>query len=73
MVVEGSDWENAYAEYIKSTKVETEIGIGIETMYHLLYIGEDAIPELYINYGYSAAGEICTFVDGEISLLSTNT
>lgn len=49
-------WKEEYIDYINTHEQK-----GYNTKYALLYIDSDEIPELYIDYGYNAAGgELCT-------------
>lgn len=49
-------WKDTYKNYISANDQR-----GYDTKYSLIYIDEDDIPELYIDYGCNADGcEICT-------------
>ena len=59
-----NDWRDIYINYIND-KVNS--GISESMSYKLVNINNDAIPELYINYGYSAAGAgLCTIYNGVV-------
>ncbi len=61
--LDSSEWKQAYIDYIESGM---ESGIVNEaSIYQLVYVNDDEIPELLINYGSVAGGgDLCTF-DGE--------
>ena len=61
-------WKQAYIDYINEydKNIDTVTGKYIES-YKLVDINGDEIPELYINYGFTAAGdELCSYYDGKI-------
>lgn len=61
-------WKQAYIDYINEydKNIDTFTGEYIES-YKLVDINGDEIPELYINYGFTAAGdELCSYYDGKI-------
>ncbi len=61
-----SNWEKAYSDFIEEdTKDDTNARNNAE--YQLIYIDDDDIPELWINYNTTyAGGKICTFDGGQV-------
>lgn len=61
------DWKQAYINYVKKRGTEYDsFGHAME-IYKLVNINNDSIPELYINFGTTAGGDvICTYNDGII-------
>ena len=61
------DWEKAYVEYLASE----ERGYSYSYSYSLIYVNDDEIPELAINYHVMHSYTILTFHDGVIDELNT--
>lgn len=61
-------WKSAYMDFINEQDpcYDSFDGMRIET-YKLIDINGDEIPELYINYGSTAGGEmVCTYANGKV-------
>ena len=60
---ESQAWKEQYLEHI--SEIENEMPY---VEYQLIYLDDDDIPELVMDFGSTAAGgEICTYREGEIS------
>lgn len=61
-------WKQAYIDYINVNRNTDDSLIGSDMeIYKLVDINGDQIPELYINFGTTAGGDvICTFYNGTI-------
>ena len=61
---DNSGWRQAYLRFMEDDTAN-DVHLRDGAMYQLLYIDGDAVPELWIDYGVTAAGgKICTF-DGK--------
>ena len=59
------EWKQAYLDYIAENRIYDSFG-NESTLYALININNDAIPELYIDYGFTYAGSVlCTYTDGK--------
>lgn len=59
-------WETAYADYIDSMWDEGQEPY-VETSFSLIFLDDDDIPELFIDTGYEAGGEIVlTYYNDEV-------
>ena len=59
-----SEWKQAYIDYINEHRDQP---MADDFLYKLVDINGDAIPELYVNYGTTAAGDaICTYAEGSV-------
>ena len=59
------EWKQAYLDYIAENRIYGIWG-NEDTVYVLININNDAIPELYIGYGFTYAGSVlCTYTDGK--------
>lgn len=59
-----SEWKQAYIDYINEHRDQP---MADDFLYKLVDINGDAIPELYVNYGTTAAGDaICTYAGGSV-------
>lgn len=62
--VSSGEWKEAYIDYINEHRDQP---MADDFLYKLVDINGDAIPELYVNYGTTAAGDaICTYADGAV-------
>ena len=60
------EWKQAYLDYIAENRIYGIGGRNEDTVYVLININDDAIPELYIGYGFTYAGSVlCTYTDGK--------
>jgi len=61
-------WKNAYVQFINEQEAIFNPFTGErEEMYKLVMIDGDGIPELYINFGTTAGGDIiCTYSDNSV-------
>ena len=60
------EWKQAYLDYMAENRNYDSFGNEI-TIYVLININDDAIPELYIDYMYTSDGSVlCTYADGEL-------
>lgn len=67
MEVSSNEWKEAYIDYINEhgNKYDS-FGHSID-IYKLVNINNDSIPELYINFGSTAGGDvICTYYEGKV-------
>lgn len=61
-----TDWRKAYFQFIEEDTAH-DLHLRNNAEYQLIYIDDDEIPELWINYGTTAAGgKICTFDGNEV-------
>ena len=62
-----NEWKEAYINYVNEHgNIYDSFGHSIE-IYKLVNINDDSIPELYINFGTTADGDvICTYYDGKV-------
>lgn len=59
-----SEWKQAYIDYINEHRDQP---MADDFLYKLVDINGDATPELYVNYGTTAAGDaICTYAGGSV-------
>lgn len=67
MEVSSNEWKEAYIDYInKHGNKYDSFGHSID-IYKLVNINNDSIPELYINFGSTAGGDvICTYYEGKV-------
>lgn len=67
MEVSSNEWKEAYINYVnKHGNTYDSFGHAME-IYKLVNINNDSIPELYINFGSTAGGDvICTYYDGKV-------
>lgn len=64
-------WERAYLDFIVQDDTMIDVGYADEVRYYLLNLDSDAIPELYINYGFTYAGaKICTWDGGQVNFVN---
>lgn len=66
-----SNWKKAYLDFIEEdTKENTDLRDSAE--YQLIYIDDNDIPELWIDYNATyAGGKICTFDGRQVNSIST--
>lgn len=65
------DWERAYLDFIVQDDTMIDVGYADEVRYYLLNLDSDAIPELYINYGFTYAGaKICTWDGDQVNFVN---
>ena len=65
------DWERAYLDFIVQDDTMMDVGYADEVRYYLLNLDSDAIPELYINYGFTYAGaKICTWDGDQVNFVN---
>lgn len=68
--INAENWKQAYYDFIIKDAAESEYSKNNNVdyfSYHLVYLDEDEIPELWINYIITAAGcRLVTVSDGEI-------
>lgn len=64
--VSSNEWKEAYINYVNEhDNIYDSFGNTIE-IYKLVNINNDSIPELYINFGNTAGGDvICTYYEGK--------
>lgn len=63
---QSSEWKKAYIDYMQQAQMNKEPWAN-ETTGCLIYVNDDDVPELYLDYGSTAAGgEVCTYYNGEI-------
>lgn len=63
----GEGWKQAYLAHIEDRRTRFPENVWEEVDFYLLDINGDEIPELYINYGSTAAGsELCTYNGKEV-------
>lgn len=62
-----NEWKEAYINYVNEHgNIYDSFGHTME-IYKLVNINNDSIPELYINFGSTAGGDvICTYYDGKV-------
>lgn len=62
-----NEWKEAYINYVNEHgNIYDSFGHTME-IYKLVNINNDSIPELYINFGTTAGGDvICTYYDGKV-------
>ncbi len=62
------EWSKAYAEYLRTgSEYISYDEAGNDLSYTLIYLDNDDVPELFINTGIEASGEIVvTYYDGEV-------
>lgn len=62
-----NEWREAYINYVNEHgNTYDSFGHAME-IYKLVNINNDSIPELYINFGTTAGGDvICTYYDGKV-------
>ena len=67
MEVSSNEWKEAYINYVNEHgNTYDSFGHAME-IYKLVNINNDRIPELYINFGSTAGGDvICTYYDGKV-------
>lgn len=67
MEVSSNEWKEAYINYVNELGTTYDsFGYALEN-YKLVNINNDSIPELYINFGTTAGGDvICTYYDGKV-------
>lgn len=67
MEVSSNEWKEAYINYVNEHgNTYDSFGHAME-IYKLVNINNDSIPELYINFGSTAGGDvICTYYDGSV-------
>ena len=67
MEVSSNEWKEAYINYVNEHgNTYDSFGHAME-IYKLVNINNDSIPELYINFGSTAGGDvICTYYDGKV-------
>lgn len=67
MEVSSNEWKEAYINYVNEHgNTYDSFGHAME-IYKLVNINNDSIPELYINFGSTADGDvICTYYDGKV-------
>lgn len=67
MAVSSNEWKEAYINYVNEHgNIYDSFGHTIE-IYKLVNINNDSIPELYINFGSTAGGDvICTYYEGKV-------
>lgn len=67
MEVSSNEWKEAYINYVNEHgNTYDSFGHAME-IYKLVNINNDSIPELYINFGSTASGDvICTYYDGKV-------
>lgn len=59
-----SEWKQAYIDYINEHRDQP---MADDFLYKLVDINGDVTPELYVNYGTTAAGDaICTYAGGSV-------
>lgn len=64
-------WERAYLDFIVQDDTMIDVGYADEVRYYLLNLDSDAIPELYINYGFTCAGaKICTWDGDQVNFVN---
>lgn len=64
-------WERAYLDFIVQDDTMIDVGYADEVRYYLLNLDNDAIPELYINYGFTYAGaKICTWDGDQVNFVN---
>ena len=64
-------WERAYLDFIVQDDTMIDVGYADEVRYYLLNLDSDAIPELYINYGFTYAGaKICTWDEDQVNFVN---
>lgn len=64
-------WERAYLDFIVQDDTMIDVGYADEVRYYLLNLDSDAIPELYINYGFTYAGaKICTWDGDQVNFVN---
>ena len=65
------DWERAYLDFIVQDDTMIDVGYADEVRYYLLNLDSDAIPELYITYGFTYAGaKICTWDGDQVNFVN---
>lgn len=64
-----TEWQQAYISYINKNRGQYGLYRDDDkTRYSLINVNDDDIPELYINYGSTAEGDIiCTYNNGAIN------
>lgn len=67
MEVSSNEWKEAYINHVNEHgNTYDSFGHAME-IYKLVNINNDSIPELYINFGTTAGGDvICTYYDGKV-------
>lgn len=67
MEVSSNEWKEAYINYVNEHgNTYDSFGHAME-IYKLVNINNDSMPELYINFGSTAGGDvICTYYDGKV-------
>ena len=67
MEVSSNEWKEAYINYVNEHgNTYDSFGHAME-IYKLVNINNDSTPELYINFGSTAGGDvICTYYDGKV-------
>lgn len=61
------DWKQAYINYINEQYTTTNsYGASNQLVCKLINIDGDTIPELYINFGTTAAGDVICYYNGEV-------
>lgn len=67
MEVSSNEWKEAYINYVNEHgNIYDSFGHTME-IYKLVNINNDSTPELYINFGSTASGDvICTYYDGKV-------
>lgn len=64
-------WEKAYLDFLVQDVLEMQGEVQQDAQYYLLYLNKDAIPELYINYGFTYAGaKICTWDGDQVNFVN---
>lgn len=64
-------WEKAYLDFLVQDVLEMQGQVQEDAQYYLLYLNKDAIPELYINYGFTYAGaKICTWDGNQVNFVN---
>lgn len=64
-------WEKAYLDFLVQDVLEMQGQVQEDAQYYLLYLNNDAIPELYINYGFTYAGaKICTWDGDQVNFVN---
>ena len=67
VAVSSNEWKEAYINYVNEHgNIYDSFGYTME-IYKLVNINNDNIPELYINFGSTASGDvICTYYEGKV-------
>ncbi len=61
------DWSQAYARYLENGSEYYSFAGNSEVTYALIYVDNNDIPEMLINTGYEASGElVVTYYNGQI-------